>query len=177
MPAQAEDLIIRGGNGVGAQREEVEVILDKNKDKKSSTRYEDPSRAADAPAQAPAGWSRNYSSALVEAASTDRKILLFFSGSDWSSESSDLEMRVFASQAFKDYAADKLVLVKADFPAKMRLPPETVAQNAALKTRFKVTSFPTVYVIDTKERVLGRIDGYRGQRPDAYVNRLRGFVR
>ena len=85
---------------------------------------------------------------------------------------------VFSQQAWKDYAAKKLVLVELDFPKSFQLPEETKKQNDKLAQKFKIQGYPTI-VITTPAEPEGRIglcggrsrSVYQGARKSALVAR------
>ncbi|GEO04360.1 hypothetical protein AAE02nite_20240 [Adhaeribacter aerolatus] len=66
-------------------------------------------------------WLTNLEKAKTEAKAKQKLILLNFSGSDWCVPCIKLERGIFETEAFKKYAADKLVLVKADFPRQKKI--------------------------------------------------------
>ncbi len=99
-------------------------------------------------------------------------IMLYFSGSDWCKPCILLRKEVFDTEIFQEYAKDKLVVVKLDFPRlkKNRLPEEQIQQNEALAMRFNHEgAFPSVVFLDVDEHVIEK-SGYRSGGPDEYVS-------
>ena len=67
---------------------------------------------------------------------TKRPVLLIFSGSDWCAPCIRFEKKVLIQPAFQSYAKDHLVILKADFPQRKKLPKELREQNDALAERY-----------------------------------------
>lgn len=109
------------------------------------------------------GWQLNFEQAKAEAAQSHKLILLNFSGSDWCGPCIKLKKDVFESAEFGQLAADRLVLVRADFPrlAKNQLDARQIAHNEALaETYNKQGAFPFTVLLDADGRVLRTWDGY-----------------
>lgn len=109
------------------------------------------------------GWQLNFEQAKAEAAQSHRLILLNFSGSDWCGPCIKLKRDVFESADFQQFAADQLILVRADFPrlAKNQLDARQTAHNEALAERYnKQGKFPFTVLLDAGGRVLHEWDGY-----------------
>jgi len=67
--------------------------------------------------------------------------------------------------------------VELDFPSKKPQPAEEKAKNKATQTKFGVSGFPTVLLIDAKSgEAYGRQSGYGpGTGPKAYIEKLSAF--
>lgn len=61
-------------------------------------------------------WGLDFQQALTDSKQNNRLILLNFSGSDWCGPCIKLKKDVFESEEFKNFSAEKLLLVRADFP-------------------------------------------------------------
>jgi thioredoxin-related protein len=79
-------------------------------------------------------WMGDFDSAKSQAAKEHKLILINFSGSDWCGPCIRLRKEILESATFENYAADHLVLVRADFPRqkKNQLPKDQVKRNEAL---------------------------------------------
>ena len=102
-----------------------------------------------------------------------------FSGSDWCANCMRLEKVVFSSEVFKKYAAENLVLLSLDFPAKKKnkLSPEMTKQNDGLAEKFNKTgAFPTVTILGVDGKALGTT-GYKKMSAEAYVAHLQSFLK
>jgi protein disulfide-isomerase len=114
-------------------------------------------------------WGTDYAAALDQARLEKKLVLLNFTGSDWCGWCRRLEADVFAKPEFKAYAAQRLVLVKVDFPQKKRLPEAEVAQNARLKRQYGIQGYPTIIVVDPTGRKVAELKGYVRGGPTAVI--------
>ncbi|MES2517228.1 MAG: thioredoxin family protein [Bacteroidota bacterium] len=108
-------------------------------------------------------WTTDFAKAKTEANSEHKYILLNFSGSDWCGPCIKLKKEVLDSEEFLQYAATKLVLVRADFPRnkKNRLAPELTKHNEALAEKYNNEGkFPLTVLIDSEGKVVKTWDGY-----------------
>jgi thioredoxin-related protein len=79
---------------------------------------------------------------------TRRPVLLIFSGSDWCAPCIRFEKAVISSDAFQAYAKEHLVILKADFPQRKKLPKELSEQNQALAEKYNPQGlFPHVVLL------------------------------
>jgi len=67
---------------------------------------------------------------------TRRPVLLIFSGSDWCAPCIRFEKSILSGETFQAYAKEHLVILKADFPQRKKLPKEQVAQNQTLAEKY-----------------------------------------
>lgn len=119
------------------------------------------------------GWTTDYPKALERAKKEKKVVLLDFNGSDWCPPCIALKKQVFESDAFKQFAAEKLVLVDVDFPRRKKLPREIAEANEKLAEKFKVESFPTILLVDAGGKVLHREEGYADESPADYIALLK----
>ncbi|GAB4018308.1 hypothetical protein GCM10028808_52440 [Spirosoma migulaei] len=111
----------------------------------------------------PLNWELNFDQAKTEAAQSHKFILLNFSGSDWCGPCIKLKKTIFESAEFNQYAADHLVLVRADFPrlSKNQLDARQIAHNETLAEKYnKQGKFPLTVLLDANGKVLKEWDGY-----------------
>jgi len=99
---------------------------------------------------AAAGWVESYRTAKNQALRENKKILIFFTGSDWCGEGQTWERNLFRTDAFQRLASEKYVLYLADFPKYTRLGQEKEENNRRLAHRYGITRFPAVVVADPK---------------------------
>jgi thioredoxin-related protein len=109
-------------------------------------------------------WMGDFSQAQKDASAQKKLILLNFSGSDWCGPCIKLKHDVFESEAFGQYAQDKLVLVRADFPRlkKNQLPADQQARNDQMAERYNPNGkFPLTVLINSQGKVLKEWEGYQ----------------
>jgi|GEM_PF-2105223 len=116
-------------------------------------------------------WLTDYAKALALAKSTNKPVLIDFTGSDWCGWCIKLDKEVFSLQGFKSYAAQKLVLLKVDFPHGKALPEAEKAQNEKLSSQFGIQGFPTVVVLKPDGSKAGEL-GYTPGGPQAFIKKL-----
>jgi thioredoxin-related protein len=117
------------------------------------------------------GWLDDFEKAKAQAKAENKKILLDFTGSDWCGWCKKLDAEVFSQQAWKDYAAKKLVLMEVDFPRGFQLPEETKKQNEKLAEKFKVQGYPTIMILSAAGTRRGEL-GYVPGGPEAFIKAL-----
>ena len=76
---------------------------------------------------------------------------------------------VFEQPAFADFAKDKLVLVKLDFPRSKPQAPEIKERNQQLAAQYKVQGFPTVILLGPDGKELAREVGYKGGGVSGFI--------
>ena len=69
---------------------------------------------------------------------------------------------VFEQPAFADFAKDKLVLVKLDFPRSKPQASEIKERNQQLAAQYEVQGFPTIILLNSEGKELAREVGYKG---------------
>jgi len=133
--------------------------------------------AAAAQTPAPATWHASLPAALAQAKASQKPVLAVFSGSDWCKPCMQLKQEVFDQPEFVQYAQDKFVLARFDFPRnkKNALPKDqTKANEEAAAQLNKEGAFPAVVLLSPEGRVLART-GYRpggAAAYDAYLDQL-----
>ena len=122
-------------------------------------------------------WQTDLDKAKELAAAKDCKIILSFQGSDWCAPCIKLEKEIWESEAFKTYAKENFVLLKADFPRKRKnkLSKEQRKKNNMLAEKYNQQGFfPLVVVLDKAAKVLGTT-GYKKLSPSEYIKILSSF--
>ena len=101
-------------------------------------------------ALAAADWVESYRTAKNQAIRENKKILIFFSGSDWCEDGRILSRDLFHTREFQILASKKYVLYNADFPKYTRLGQEKEDRNKRLAARYGIHRFPAVVVVEPK---------------------------
>ena len=126
-------------------------------------------------ASASVTWMGDFDTAKVKAANEHKLILVNFSGSDWCGPCIRLRKEILESDAFTNYASDKLVLVRADFPRqkKNQLSKDQVKLNEALADKYNADcKFPYTLLIDEKGKVLRTWDGFPDETPEQFIAQI-----
>jgi thioredoxin-related protein len=124
-------------------------------------------------------WLGDFKEATTAAARQHKLILINFSGSDWCGPCIRLRKEILESDAFVNYAADHLVLVRADFPRqkKNQLDKDQVKRNEALADKYNPDGkFPYTLLVDEQGKVLKEWDGFPNVSPDNFVLQINTAV-
>ncbi|NVM65214.1 thioredoxin-related protein [Mucilaginibacter sp. SG538B] len=127
----------------------------------------------------PVTWLGDFKKAQTEAATSHKLIVINFSGSDWCGPCIRLRKEILESEKFNDFAADKLVLVRADFPRqkKNQLSKEQVQLNEALADKYNPDGkFPFTLLVDEHGKVLKEWDGYPNESAEQFIDQIKAFV-
>ena len=119
----------------------------------------------------------DYSGAISQARSENKLLLLHFTGSDWCPYCQMEDAEVLSKPEFQNFSAAHFIFVTLDF--RHNPPPDGPAQQAldALSSKYGVTGFPTLLVVDASENVRGRIEGYNpGSGPDGIISQLTSYA-
>ena len=123
-------------------------------------------------------WLGDFQEATAEAAKSHKLILINFSGSDWCGPCIRERKEILENDVFVKYAADHLVLVRADFPRqkKNQLSKEQVKKNEALADKYNPEGkFPYTLLVDEHGKILRTWDGYPNEAPENFVDQINAF--
>ena len=120
-------------------------------------------------------WRQDVGARSRQAQSDGKNVLLDFTGSDWCPWCIKFDHDVLSTPQFGGYAAQKLELVKVDFPRHTPLPDAQRQANDALAKQLRVDGFPTYVLISPAGKELGRQVGYLNGGPDAFLAELEKF--
>lgn len=100
-------------------------------------------------------WHTDIDVALEEATNDNKKLLLFFTGSDWCGWCKKLQREVFLTSDFEAWSKN-VVLVELDFPRGVAQDESIRNQNQYLQSMFKVRGYPMVYFVDAEKMSDGK---------------------
>src|ERR1035437_4636225 len=124
-------------------------------------------------------WLGDFKEATTEATKTHKMILISFSGSDWRGPCIRERKEILENATFENYAADHLVLVRADFPRqkKNQLSKEQTQRNEALADKYNPEGkFPYTLLVDEHGKVLKDWDGFPDESPETFVEQIASFT-
>lgn len=127
-----------------------------------------------------ADWTFDFEAAKITAKESDKVILIVFSGSDWCKPCIQLHKTLFESEIFIDYAKEKLILVKADFPYRKKnsLSKEQTAHNENLASIYNPNGeFPLAAFTNAKGHLLGTFGFDKTKSPSDYIFQFNQFLK
>ena len=111
-------------------------------------------------------WMTDLAKAQAKAKAEKKMMMLDFTGSDWCGWCIKLHKEVFSTPEFAKYAEKNLVLVEVDFPKSKKQDEKLKQANNELKTKYKISGFPTIIVLDGDGQKLGQLDYGSGVTPE-----------
>ncbi|HEK20511.1 thioredoxin family protein [Mucilaginibacter sp.] len=120
-------------------------------------------------------WSGDFNETQKEAQRTHKYILINFSGSDWCGPCIRTRKEILETKTFEDYAAEHLLLVRADFPRqkKNQLPKDQVKRNEALADKYNPNGeFPLTLLVDENGKVVKTWEGFPNVSPEKFVAQI-----
>ena len=125
---------------------------------------------------ADAEWMTDFEAAKAKAKAEKKVLLLDFTGSDWCGWCIKLDKEVFSKKEFQEYAAEKLVLVKVDFPHNTKLAPDVEKQNKDLAKKYEIQGYPTIKLVKPSGSEIAET-GYEEGGPVKYVESLKKLIK
>jgi hypothetical protein len=122
-------------------------------------------------------WYTNWPEALKEAQRRHVRLLLLFVGSDWSPPSRQFLNEVAESTDFLTACLGNFVLVKLDFPTRTTQLKSLRTQNAELRERYEVTTYPALVITEPTGALAARVDLTRARPVDSYRTQVIAAVR
>ena len=124
-------------------------------------------------------WTMDIDAAKKIAAEKELPLLLNFTGSDWCGWCKIMDKNVFAGEAWKEFAAENVLLVTLDFPRDRTIVPEKyVSRNKDLQKQFGVGGYPTYVNLDSDgETKLGQLGARRDKTPASFIKEFKSVIR
>lgn len=119
-----------------------------------------------------AGWLTVLDQPVAKAQLNNKPILLFFTGSDWCGWCKKFDQEALSTPEFREYAEKNLILVEINFPKQTPQSDAIKKANAAWQERFKITGFPTLILLDSHFKALGRQEGYAEGGAKIFIEEL-----
>lgn len=120
-------------------------------------------------------WGTDFPKALEQARAGGKTVLLDFTGSDWCPWCIKFDREVLETAQFAAYARNKLELVRVDFPRNKPQSEALKQANKALATKYHVTGFPTLVLVNDAGHELGRQVGYAPGGPSDFIAKLQKY--
>lgn len=120
-------------------------------------------------------WEDNLETAIQQAKTENKAVLVNFTGSDWCIWCKRLSSEVFQQKAFQKYADESLVLVKLDFPRNIEQSAETQNYNRNLAQKYGIQGFPTILIFNSQGKMVAQT-GYQPGGPDKYIEHIKSYL-
>lgn len=118
------------------------------------------------------GFFTNPNEAAAYALVKDSLVLVFFTGSDWSPLTHELDVKVWDDAAFAAHLNDTHALLNADYPQRTKLTTKQRENLRALAERHRITHFPTILALTPELAEVGRHE-YRGESSAQVMEKLK----
>ncbi len=118
------------------------------------------------------GWLVDYDKAQAISLSHNKPMLMNFTGSDWCFYCKKIKAEVFNKKEFKAWAKENVILVEVDFPRKKHQSVALKAKNKRLSQKYNVQGFPTILMVQPNGKVSGKMVGYGGGGPKAFIKTM-----
>lgn len=113
-------------------------------------------------------WEESFYKAQKKAKKQGKKILLFFTGSDWCGPCKALEEDVLHTNKFKELTKNT-ILYKADFPRATDLvSKKQQKENNKLKRKYHISSYPVIVIINQYGHIIAQKKSYSLMRDPSY---------
>jgi thiol-disulfide isomerase/thioredoxin len=101
----------------------------------------------------------NAEEAFKVSSETKKPVLLVFAGSDWCAPCIRFERKVLSENSFIRFADENLIILKADFPQREKLPPALQRQNEKLAEEYNPKGvFPFFLLLGIDRSVLSTLN-------------------
>jgi len=119
---------------------------------------------------------QTFNQSIEKAKTENKKILLYFSGSDWCAPCVKFKKQFVLTEAFAAFAKDALVIYNADFPRlkKNQLSKETTQENETLAEKYNNTGiFPLILLLDTDGKIIKKWDHLPTETLEEFIAKLK----
>lgn len=120
--------------------------------------------------------TKTLQNSLVKAKQEHKKVLLYFSGSDWCAPCIKFKKTFIQNEAFQSFASENLIVVNADFPRlkKNALSAEQTTENEKLADKYNANGiFPLVLVLDENGKILKKWKKLPEETIDTFLAQLK----
>jgi thioredoxin-related protein len=124
--------------------------------------------------------AKNLKEAKTIASQEQKDIMIVFSGSDWCVPCMRLDKEILSQPGFENYAAKKMVLIKADFPLRAKnkklISKDQKAYNAKLFEKYNPKGiFPFVVILNNKGEEIAETS-YKKMSPESYASYIDNLI-
>ncbi|MBI5692363.1 MAG: restriction endonuclease [Verrucomicrobia bacterium] len=117
-------------------------------------------------------WGTDFEQAAREARRRNARVLIAFTGSDWSPPSRHFEEDVANHPDFVGQFTADFVFLRLDYSSRTPPPPAIREQNQQLRERYGVTTYPTLLVVEPDGDLLATVDLLKPVPGETYRDRV-----
>lgn len=113
---------------------------------------------------------------LKQAKKEHKKILLYFSGSDWCAPCIKFKKFIIQTEEFQAFAKTELIIYNADFPrqSKNKLAKEVEKENEALAEKYNSKGlFPLIIILNEEGKVIKKWEEYPKETLSEFIEKLK----
>lgn len=118
-----------------------------------------------------------FDQSLEKAKTENKKVLLYFSGSDWCAPCVKFKKHFVTTETFAQFSNENLVVFNADFPRlkKNQLPEEITQENEKLAEKYNNKGiFPLILLLNNTGEVVKKWEQYPTETLDEFIAKLKG---
>lgn len=120
--------------------------------------------------------TKTLENAINQAKQEHKKVLFFFSGSDWCSPCVKFKKTFIENEEFKAFAQNNLVVFNADFPRQKKnaLSKEQTLENEKLAEKYNPNGlFPLIILLDENGKVLQKWEKLPSETVAEFIEKLK----
>ena len=113
---------------------------------------------------------------LEQAKKEHKKILLYFSGSDWCAPCIKFKKFIIQTEEFQAFAKKELIIYNAGFPrqSKNKLAKEVEKENEALAEKYNSKGlFPLIIILNEEGKVIKKWEEYPKETLSEFIEKLK----
>lgn len=114
--------------------------------------------------------------ALNHAKQEHKKVLFFFSGSDWCSPCVKFKKTFIDNDDFRTFAQNNLIVFNADFPRQKKnaLTKEQTTENEALAEKYNPNGlFPLIILLDENGKIINKWEKLPSETVSEFIEKLK----
>lgn len=122
------------------------------------------------------GQQKSFTSSIEAAKTENKKVLLYFSGSDWCAPCVKFKKFIVNTPEFQTFATTNLVIYNADFPrlSKNKLAKEVEKENETLADKYNSKGiFPLILLLDTEGNVVKKWEEFPKETVEEFIGKLK----
>lgn len=119
---------------------------------------------------------QTFNQSIEKAKTENKKVLLYFSGSDWCAPCVKFKKQYVLTDSFIAFSNENLVTYNADFPRlkKNQLAKEITQENEALAEKYNNTGiFPLILLLDKDGKIIKKWDHLPTETLEEFIAKLK----